>query len=237
MASRSSETAEHLSLKQLAVIWACSHGFRVCALEVRRPYSRYRADVAAATSSVMSDHGKTAVFECKASRQDLLRDTTGETEAREQIAATARRLATLRELIGAHCPDLRRGESLFPEFDAVDLRGVRHQTHQRTEKRLRTLQSKLADGVKFARISRYRLASFCYLVTRDEFMALAELPAGWGWLVRKQNTLDLAVKPTFSETTPATRVALLGRIAEAGSWLLKSQFSIIVDPDQHVRTV
>lgn len=237
MASRCSETAEHLSLKQLAVNWACSQGFRVCALEVRLPHSRYRADLAAATPAVMSDHGKTAVFECKASRPDLLRDTIRETEVREQIAEMARRLAALRALIGAHCPDLRRGDSLFPEFDAIDLRGVRHPTYQRTEKRLRTLQSKLADGVKFARISRYRLASFCYLVTGEEFMALAELPAGWGWLVRKQDSLDLAVKPTFSETTPATRVALLERIAAAGTRLLKSQFSIIVDPDQHVRTV
>lgn len=222
----SGETQQHRDLKRLAVAWALSQGFHACAVEVRLPRSNYRADVAATTDHIASKQGRTAVFECKASRPDLLRDATRETDARREMETLASRLAALRELIGEHRPDLRRGETLFPEFDAVDLRGIRHDTYRRLEKRLQVLQAKLLGGVKFARIARYRIASVCYLVTEHEFMSLAELPAGWGWLARKGEALELMVQPTLAETNPADRVALLERIARAATRLLAEQYAI-----------
>lgn len=220
------ETESHHNLKRLAVIWAMAQGYRACALEVPLPRSSYRADVAAATDEVASDHGRTAVFECKASRPDLLRNTTKEAEARQRAEGLALRLASLRQMIGEHRPDLRRGESLFPEFDAVDLRGERHDTYRAVERELQAWQFKLLNGVKFARIYRYGLASVHYLVTEDEFLSLAELPAGWGWLVRKGTALQLSVKPTLAESSRETRIAFLERIARAGTRLLNEQLSI-----------
>jgi hypothetical protein len=220
------ETESHSNLKRLAVIWAQAQGYRACALEVPLPKSNYRADVAAATDAVTSDHGRTAVFECKASRPDLLRDSTKETEARQRAGELASRLAALQQLIGEHRPDLRRGEFLFPEFDAVDLRGERHATYRAVERELQAWQCKLLNGVKFSRIYRYGLASVYYLVTDDEFISRAELPAGWGWLVRKGAALQLSVKPTLAESSREARIALLERIARAGTRLLNERLSV-----------
>jgi hypothetical protein len=207
------ESTAHRELKRLSLAWARAHRLVLAAAEVRLPRSGYRADVAAATPRVLSPGALTAVFECKASRSDFLRDSAPEAGAAERIAALASRLAALRELIGAHRPDLRRGETLFPEFDAYDLRGLKHDTHQRLETELRTAQHKLQEGTKFAKLGRWRSASLLYLVAEEGVLDLPDVPDGWGMLVRRGDTLELVIRPCLNRTTPEERVALVERIA------------------------
>lgn len=211
--SAGGESAAHRELKRLALGWASARRLVLAAEEVRLPRANYRADVAAATPRVLAANALTAVFECKASRADFLRDSAPETGAEEHVACLGARLAALREMIGVHRPDLRRGEELFPEFDAVDLRGLRHATHERLERELRIARHKLAEGTKFARLARWRAASLLYLVAEEGLFAPAELPDGWGLLVRCGGALQLAVRPCLRDTTPAERVALVERIA------------------------
>ena len=208
-----SETLAHRELKRLALGWAAARRLVLAATEVRLPRSPYRADVAAATPRALSVNAYTAVFECKVSRADFLRDSAPEAGAAETIARLSERLATLRELIGAHRPDLRRGEALFPEFEAFDLRGLRHDTHDRLEGELRLAQRKLHECTKFAKLGRWRAASLLYLVCEGGLVEPHELPDGWGLLVRRGESLEVVVKPCLRETTPAERVALVERIA------------------------
>jgi hypothetical protein len=210
------ESEAHRQLKALALAWARAHRLVLAAEEVRLPRCTYRADVAAATPRVLTDGACTAVFECKASRADFLRDSARETGANETIAALAGRLRELRALIAGHRPDLRRGEELFAEFDAYDLRGLRHETHDRLEAELRVAQRKLHDGTKFARLGRWRAASLLYIVADADVVEPHEVPDGWGLLVRCDAALELVLKPCRNPTTPDERVALLERIAAAG---------------------
>jgi len=76
----SSETQNHTRLKALALRWAQTHGFAICGLEVRVPKSGYRADVAASGRGATA---RTAVFECKQARADLLKDAHAEAATRE----------------------------------------------------------------------------------------------------------------------------------------------------------
>jgi hypothetical protein len=207
------ESAAHRELKRLALTWAAARRLRLAAAEVRLPRSNYRADVAAATPRSLTANAFTAVFECKASRADFLTDSARETGAREAIAGLRERLAALRELIAGHRPDVRRGEELFAEFDAYDLRGLKHETHERLSAELRVAEHKLLEGTKFARLFRWRAASLLYLVTEDAVLDPHELPDGWGWLVRRGEELELRARPCLRETTPAERVALVERIA------------------------
>lgn len=211
--AQSSESAAHRELKRLALDWARAHRLMLAAPEVRLPRSGYRADVAAATPRVLSANAVTAVFECKVSRADFLRDSAREAGAAEMLVRMSERLMALRALIGGHRPDLRRREELFPEFDAIDLRGLRHETHDRLQTEFRTAQRKLHDGTKFAKLARWRAASLLYLVVEEGLCAPHELPDGWGLLVRRGATLELSVKPCQQETTPVERVALVERIA------------------------
>jgi hypothetical protein len=211
------ETAAHRELKRLALDWAAANRLLLAATEVRLPRSGYRADAAAATPRALADNALTAVFECKASRADFLRDSAPEAGAAERIAGLSERLASLRALIGGHRPDLRRGETLFPEFDAYDLRGLQHDTHDRLAAELRVAQRKLHEGTKFAKLVRWRAASLLYLVAEEGLFQPFELPEGWGLLVRQGAQLELAVKPCLNATTPVERVALLERIAATGA--------------------
>lgn len=211
VASAGSESAAHRNLKRLALAWARARRLRLAACEVKLPRSGYRADVAAATPRALSDGAFTAVFECKVSRADFLRDSAAEAQA--QAAALARRLGELRALIAMHRPDLRRGEELFAEFDAYDLRGLKHATHARLEAGLRAAQTKLHEGTKFAKLARWRAASLLYVVAEEGILQAHEVPDGWGLMVRRGEELEPVLRPCLNPTTAAERVALLERIA------------------------
>lgn len=207
------ESVAHRELKGLAIAWARAQRLMLCGTEVRLPRSNYRADVAAAMPRVMASSACTAVFECKVSRPDFRRDAAEEKAAAAEVAELRRRLDALRELIGSHRPDLRRGEELFPAFDALDLRGVRHGTHDRLTRELRAAEVRVLEGTKFSRLTRWRAASLLYLVAEPDVVARAEIPDGWGLLERAGETLVLRVKPCVQETTLEERVAFVERIA------------------------
>lgn len=216
-ARQAGETAQHRELKRLALEWARSRRLLLAATEVRLPRSNYRADVAAATPRVLAGNAFTAVFECKVSRADFLRDSAPEAGAAEGIVALAKRLDILRALIAGHRPDLRRGEELFPEFDAYDLRGLRHEVHASLTAELQAAQRRFHECTKFARLGRWRAASLLYLVAEEGLFSEHEIPDGWGLLVRRENALVLLNRPCLRDTTADERVALVERIAAVAS--------------------
>jgi hypothetical protein len=87
---RHGETTQHARLKQLAFIWAQTHGFSACAMEVTLPRSRYRADVAG-YRSVPKQVGSTAIFECKQALCDLRRDNCRSESTSKRLEAICNR--------------------------------------------------------------------------------------------------------------------------------------------------
>lgn len=208
------ESPAHRELKQLTVAWARANRLSLAGTEVRLPRSSYRADVAAATPRQLGPNAVTAVFECKASRADFLRDAAQEQANADKVRALADRLEALNRLIGVHRPDLRRGEELFPEFDCIDLRGSRHATHAALTKALHAAQVALFEGTKFAKLARWRSANFLYLVVATPELASAhEIPAGWGLLVRHEESLQCLRPPVRHDVRMEDRIALLERLA------------------------
>jgi len=211
------ETENHRTLKRLALAWAQANGFSIGACEVRVPKSGYRADVSAYAPARRDNAARTAVFECKQARADLLKDARREAEARRRVMELSERLKKLEELIGGHRPDLRKGESLFAEFDAWDFSGLEHATHRRVVAELATWQERLLHGTKFSKLFRWRAADCLYLVSEEGIFAEAEVPAGWGLLVRRGDALELVRRPVWTDPAPETRLALLESIALAAT--------------------
>ena len=129
-----SETEHHRRLKLLASQWARDQGYISRAMEVALPHSGYRADVAAYKpayeSRVIEFEGRklkqsqavigtTAVFECKQSRQDLLKDSCRAGRTRERLRELNERRVVLERLLKIHCPSAANGDSLFQEFQVV----------------------------------------------------------------------------------------------------------------------
>jgi hypothetical protein len=208
------ESLAHRELKQLAIAWARAHRLSLTGTEVHLPRSSYRADVVAATPRQLGERAVTAVFECKASRADFLRDAAAEAGTQEKVRALTERLDALNRLIGVHRPDLRRGEELFAEYDCIDLRGSRHATHATVTKALHAAQAALYASTKFAKLARWRLANFLYLVVATPELAHAhEVPAGWGLLVRREQALHCLRPPVRHDIRLEDRIALLERLA------------------------
>ena len=168
------ETERHRELKRLALAWARTRGLDLAAAEVRIPRSGCRADVAAAGGN----DGPCALFECKQSREDLRRDAHDEAAARARWEELTRRARALDELLATHCPALRRGEALWPEFDTWDFSGLRHRGRRALAVARAAAERRVRDGTKFSRLRRYHAADELYLVVEPDCFAPADLPAG-----------------------------------------------------------
>jgi hypothetical protein len=205
-----SETWQHRNLKRLAAQWAHANGFRCIGMEVRAPRSRFRVDVVAYRSGRISESGEPliAIFECKQSRPDLCRDIAQIETLQRELHYLQQRRAKLEELLWVHHPSLRRGESLFPEWDTFAGELLAHAGYQRLVARIIRVQSGLHDSTKFAWIARHRLANLHYLVAPDKLASLDELPPGWG-LLESNGSVGLSL----------CRPPQLMRILNAASWL------------------
>lgn len=208
------ESASHVRLKALALAWAQANGFAICGVEVRVPRSGYRADVAAIGRGPTA---RAALFECKQARADLLKDAHAEADTRARLEEMTQRRRALEAILAVHRPDLRRGEALWPEYDTWDFSALEHRTYREVLAEIETLQRRVLRGTKFSKLFRYRCADFLYLVVEDGIFAEAEIPAGWGLLVRNGEAVRLARPPVPLDALPTQRSALLEMIALAGT--------------------
>jgi hypothetical protein len=218
------ETERHRELKALARLWAVEQGMTLAAAEVSFPHRRFRVDVAACCPerkvpsrrpipSVARVLKGAAVFECKQGRGDLIRDNKRREATAARIKALDSRRTHLESLLQLHLPHLANGESLFPEFDSYRLRPYRHQGYQKLVKDLEIARTALQLKTKFDRLFAYRLANLHYLVVEDSIVQSHELPSGWGLLVRRGESLELAAKPAWQEIGVEAQLVFLQRIA------------------------
>jgi len=124
-AAKRGETANHASLKSLAMAWARVQGMAIIAPEVSFPHRKFRVDLAACCPSrkAPSRNPKTsitsvlkvaAVFECKQARSDLIRDSKRRELIATRLKALEERKNPMEALLNLHLPHLANGESLFP---------------------------------------------------------------------------------------------------------------------------
>ena len=222
--SRHGETIQHVRLKQLAFIWAQTHGFSACAMEVTLPRCRYRADVAG-YRAVPKQVGSTAVFECKQALCDLRRDNCDSESASQRLEAMCNRRQFLEARLHTHYPNLHNGDSLFPEFDSENFSAIGHRGYARLVRELRILQNRLYDCTKLEKLIRYRCANLLFIVLPEQLFRESEVPVGWGALVESNDTLTLIRKPIWHDVTAANRLHVLHRIAVAGTRNLNRELS------------
>jgi hypothetical protein len=161
--------------------------------------------------------GTTAVFECKQARSDFLKDSHAAAETAQRLQAVDARRQTLERLLGMHQPSLRKGESLFAEYDAIDISRYEHKTYRKVMREIAILQARLYGKTKFDKVARYRCANLCYLVVEDGILQPHEVPLHWGLLVRRSEALTLERMPVWQDVPVPTRLDLLQRIAMTGT--------------------
>lgn len=215
--SRRGETAAHLELKRLALLWAQENGYPIAAYEVSLPQCRYRADIAAYRPQRNGTLGHTVVFECKQSASDLHRDDRRSQEMIARLESVYRRRQTLETHLRIHYPTLRTGDTLFPEWDTHDFGAIKHRGYTRVTRELAALQRQLRDGRKFEKLVRYACANLFFLVVPNDLLREPEAPLDWGLLLEREGALILKRKPVWHDSSEASRLRLLQKIAGAGT--------------------
>ena len=222
------ETESHLALKRASLVWAQSRGYRACALEVRVPNCNYRADAAAYRTDRAGGIGETIVFECKQSRADFLRDAADLEESRGKLMEARARLDALEQLLGLHFPHLRRGDSLFPEYDRIKAEDIDHAGYRRVRKLTDALERKIFGGTKFDDLTRWRAANVFYLVVVPGIVVPGEVPCGWGLLERKEDGELVEVRrPVNFEVEEKARILMLEQIARKATSLTNRDEGIV----------
>ena len=222
------ETEEHKRLKVLALQWAQASGYRIAAAEVSVPQFRMCIDVAAykpvawsvkklKSSGELSAIGATAIFECKQSRTDFLKDCHEDRKVRPQLERIYERKALLDQELRRHFPSLRNGDSLFPEFETYRLGEAGYGPYDRLMSEIQLLSKRLHDKTKFDTLCRWRAANLFYVVGENGVAKVSELPFGWGLLEREGDSLALIAQPLLTEAPDENRLMLLQRIALVAS--------------------
>lgn len=223
--NRAGETEAHRQLKRLALFWAQTNGYSICATEVTLPRCRYRADLAAYRSR-KEGIGTTAVFECKQALPDLRRDNACKAAIVERLESVNRRRLNLETQLRIHYPALRIPDSLFSEFDPHNFLAIEHRGYTRVLRQQSALQNRLFDCTKFEKLIRYRCANLFFLVLPSELLRESEIPVSWGALIESGGSLSLARKPTWHDATEESRTRFLERIAIRGTRLLNRDSGI-----------
>jgi hypothetical protein len=225
-----SESPTHLALKRGALHWAQNQGFDVVAEEVRIPRSSYRADVVACDTTLKGGPQvlRTAVFECKQSRSDLLKDSRAVKQTLDRIGELTERKQELDRLLGTHYPSLRTGDELFHEFVVpVDPAALGHVGYTQTVRELEKLQRRLYGKTKFDKLYQWRSADLHYLVVLDGLLQPHECPHGWGLLSWDGASYDAERPdaplltqhslPELCNATPAHRLEMLIGVAKTAT--------------------
>lgn len=127
------------------------------------------------------------------------------------------RRAVLERLLSIHCPSLRRGDGLWPEYDTVAWEQAGHSGYRKVVKSLQTVSRQLHRETKMESLMKWRAANLHYLAVEPDVVQAHEIPLGWGLLVRDGSRLDLRVRPELREVDEPTRLTFLHRLAAAGT--------------------
>jgi hypothetical protein len=151
-------------------------------MEVRAPRSSYRVDVAGIRIDRKPAISTVAVFECKQSRNDFLRDNRRRDQLRDSLVRLQERREKLESLLAIHYPSLRTSDCLFPECATFDFTTLDHQGYRQTIQKIRRVQRQLLNDIKFDLVTHCQLGNLHYLVIPAGMVHPAEVPIGWGLL-------------------------------------------------------
>lgn len=235
----SGETQAHRTLKHAALFWAQCQGYSIAGMETRVPNSRFRADVAAyrPERGRAPGIGMTAIFECKQSRPDFLKDRHGLEESLERLRMLNDRRSKLEHQLGIHFPSLRQGDALFQDFESVNFDDLDHQGYRQLMREIGEVESRIYGKTKFDRMIRWKCANLCYLVAPRDLLRPEEVPTDWGILAPPEGCdlmnveeaapeLELLRKPRFQESSDSARLELLQRIAASATRLFNKEAGI-----------
>ena len=156
-------------------------------------------------------------------------------KTRDRLEVLTRRKHTHEQTLKLHYPSIRNGDSLFPEYETLDFERPGYEIYQRLLREVRRLSARLHNQTKFEQLTQWRAANLHFLVAEPDLFHAHELPADWGLLLRREEHLELIVRPVLHTVSQPQRLALLHRIAMAGTRMENARQGITFDELEKAR--
>jgi len=225
-------SSKPLPLSRLAFQWAVDQGFALAAQDVKVPRLGCRIDVAACRPEPVRKlrgrpvfkPGAIAVFECKRSRPEFLKDARSEDSIRERLQILQVQRLEYEESMRRNFPTLREGETLFPEFDAYCYRDAGWAPYNELIAEMQELNTHLHSRTKFARLMRLKAANVLYVVAEPGVAQPQELPVGWGLLERHDGALQMISRAVWQDALEVQRWNVMVRIGVSASAAVGKSF-------------
>lgn len=212
-------------LQRAAFEWSIQQGFNVAALDVSVSQIAARLDVAAfkmdaprrVRGQMVMKPGPVAIFECKADREDFLRDTRSEEKLRERLRELNQQREAVEERLRQAFPTLREGLTLFPEYDVYRFREVGGEEYGQWLEEIEDLTQQLYSRGRFSRMLGWRGANLSYVMAEEGVAFPDELPLNWGLVERRSSGLQVLVKAVWQEVSEMNRWVMATKIAAAAA--------------------
>jgi hypothetical protein len=205
--------SKHQKLQRAAFRWALGQGFGVAAMDVPLSSLGGRLDVVAcrfepvrrARGVNVLKSASVMVVECKADRDDFLRDARSEEELRKTLGDLQRRRSEWDASLRKEFPTLREGATLFPEFDVYRFQEVAGREYGELVGEIGRLSDQLYARSKFSKLQRWPGANLHYVAALEGVARPEELPQGWGLLEWHSGEMEVAVKAFWQDAPDANR--------------------------------
>ena len=145
----------------------------------------------------------------------------------DRLQAVETRREIIERNLRVHYPTLGKGDSLFSDFETFDFSQLDHHGYSCVTRGAAGLRQRLISCTKFEKLAQYCCANLFYLVIGESLHeTVFELPLGWGLLVEKNATLELAQKPVWHEMSAENKVRFLRRLAAAATRAINRELKI-----------
>lgn len=247
-AEKGGESQAHRDLKRRALLWAQVNGYRIAAAEVSLPNHRVRMDVAAYKPQRVREArrdlrtgkerlvwktaiGVTAIFECKASTSDFIRDARSMQATAQRLQMLHEKRARIEQELCLHYPSIRNGDSLFQEYETLNFERPGYERYEKVIREIRQLSDRFHGNTKFDRLMKHGAANLFYVVAEPDTVSISTLPCGWGLLERNGDELVLKMKPHWHEVPMEERLAFFQRIALAATRAVNREHGAVFVPE------
>ena len=218
-------TERYRRLQRASYLWAMEQGFGVVGMEVPVSQVGGKLDVVGVQAlmpkrvkgETVLRAGEVAVFECKADRDDFLRDARSEESLREELQQLQVRRREWEDGLRKDFPTLREGQTLFPEYDVYRYADVGGVEYRELVEKIEGVTRQLYVRGKFARILRWRGANLHYVVVEEGVVSASEVPVGWGLLELRGDRLEVVEKAIWQDVEIHVRGVMGVRVAMAAT--------------------
>ena len=207
-------------MKRAVLAWLVPQKPSGMALNVPTRVSKYCADIAAFWSSPavkrLMAPDKTMIVEVRRNREQCWPDCSRQEELLPMLREKKDEKASIEAMLRKTEPELKEGDTLFPEFESWNYKQTKNRTYHKCLKQLEEIEHALYKGSRFEQIRRAHVADYLYLAVPAGTVSPNEMADGWGLVnIKPDMSIELVKEADRWDCPDRNKLHLIQHIAAA----------------------